>query len=228
MRIGICDDDRQDRQMVQELCQSVMKKNLIDYELYVFQNGLEVMEFDQTLDLLILDIEMPEMSGIEVKQKLQTLGQQTLIIFVSSHEDQILPAFGVHVYGFVIKEQVDKQFVPILESAVNLMSQTVWIEGCINSRSVKYIKSDRIYCDLFMENGEHRLMRSSIQEYEELLSQVGFVKTHKSYLVNLRYVTKLASKEVYLGTEAVPLAVRMRKNVEKQYREFCERNARYC
>lgn len=227
MKIGICDDDRQDCQKIQDICLSVMEKKAEEYEIYVFQDGKEIFESQHSLDLLILDIEMQEMDGIEVKQKMQMLGQQTLIIFVSSHDDLVLSAFGVYVYGFVQKEQIDSQFIPMLESALDLMCQNVWIEDSINSRSVKYIMADRNYCVLVMINGEKKIMRNTIQVYEELLRQAGFVKVHKSYLVNLKCVTKLSKNEVVLGREVIPVAARMRAKVEKSYQEFCERNARY-
>lgn len=62
-----------------------------------------MLSYSDSLDILILDIEMPEMSGIEVKKRLERIRNHTLILYVTGHVEFMQEAFGTYVFGFVEK-----------------------------------------------------------------------------------------------------------------------------
>ena len=100
-KIGICDDERKMREKIHQLCDVVMFRKNVEYKCIDFCDGREVLQYKHSIDLLILDIKMPRMSGIAVKRKLQERKEDTIIIYVTDYEDAIIDAFGIHVYGFV-------------------------------------------------------------------------------------------------------------------------------
>lgn len=228
MRIGICDDNTNDRQLMEDICLKVVENLSIDCEVVVFDEGMKLLGYENDLDVLILDIEMPEISGLEVKQRLRDLGKDCIIIFVTNHEELVFSAFGVNVHGFVRKQYLTMQLGNMLTSAIEILNMFVILEDNLDSREIKYMKSLRVYTELFLANGEKKVTRISIKKYEEILAKVGFVRIHKSYLVNLKWADKITEKEVFIGTEILPIATRLQKKVNLKFQEFCEKNARYC
>lgn len=228
MIIGICDDNQEDRRKIESICNKTLLKLSIPYEILEFENGEKFLECNDTIDLLILDIEMPRLTGIDVKEYLQKIDKKTLIIFVTNHDELVLSAFGINVYGFVMKKTLEKQLFDMIESAVLVINQYVIIDGIIDSREICYIKSERVYNTLFMADGSEKLLRASLKELEEQLVGVGFIRTHRTYLVNAKWIIRIGEKEVFLDKKKIPVSVRLRKEVNRKYRDYCEKNARYC
>ena len=171
---------------------------------------------------------MPGMSGLEVKQKLQLFDGNMMIIFVTNHEELIYSAFGLHVFGFIQKYNLDSQLSHILKSALRILKQHIYISQDLNSRNVTYIKSTRVYSEVHLTDGGIQTLRVSLKELEEKLKTAGFIRTHRTYLVNLAYVDRIGEREVHIGNAVIPVSTRLQKEVKKEYQEFCERNARYC
>lgn len=228
MIIGICDDSAVDRGNVRKTCLEVMEKYSIEYEIIEFTDGEEVFRCDKTLDLLVLDIEMPNLTGIEVKQRLQKIDKATMIIFVTSHDELAISAFGIHVYGFVVKKLWKEQLPDLISSAVEILNQSILIDGEIDSRKVVYIKSERIYSRVVLVDGSERIIRVSLGELEEQLMTVSFIRVHKTFLINPQWVKSIKDREIVTEQGNVPIAVRLRGEVKHKYREYCEKNARYC
>lgn len=228
MRLGICDDDEHDRRMMHRIGEKVMSGLGIDGEIIPFASGGALLDGMAGLDLLLLDIEMPDVGGLDVKQRLQGLGEDTVIIFVTNHVELMPSAFGIHVFGLVAKKNMGEQLPKMLASAMEMFGQYVILEDGVDSRDIMYIKSARIYSDLYLANGTKKATRVSLEKYGEKLSGVGFVRTHKSYMVNLKYAEEITGKGVRIGADTIPVATRLRRGVKERYMRYCLKNGRYC
>lgn len=102
MVIGICDDENVIRDKIEKICINETKKYCEDVVIQKYSDGREVLEKD--FDILILDIEMEDVDGIVVKNYFQKRKKDTIIIFVTSHNEMMSQAFGVNVMGFVAKK----------------------------------------------------------------------------------------------------------------------------
>lgn len=228
MIIGICDDDVQEREQLLDICTEVMKKEYTEYTLIEFDRGKAVLDYEEKIDLLLLDIEMPELSGIELKDRLQQSDKVEMIIYVTSHSELMREAFGLHVIGFIRKGMEDVQLPEMLHSAVQMKEPHLLIEGQEDSRMVRYIEAYYGYVKMICEHGETELKRITLDSLEETLAPYDFVRIHRKYLVNMRKIDRLHENEVELGGVKLPISVRMRTKVKKVYDSFARRNARYC
>lgn len=136
MVIGICDDENVIRDKIEKICINETKKYCEDVVIQKYSDGREVLEKD--FDILILDIEMEDVDGIVVKNYFQKRKKDTIIIFVTSHNEMMSQAFGVNVMGFVAKSYLDNQLQVMLDGAMKRVMNTVSIEG-VDSRKVCYI-----------------------------------------------------------------------------------------
>lgn len=226
MIIGICDDDKTVRTKIQNICEKIFLKFSEEIEILQFADGLEIA--NKIVDILILDIDMPNVSGIEVKERIQDEGLDTVIIFVTNHDEFVLQAFGKNVIGFVNKSNMDNQLEAFLKSAIKIKNKNIIIEG-INSKDILFIKSEQVYCNVYISNNEQCcLIRSSIKELEKVLNGTALVKVHKSYIVNFEYVDAISNGEFVIGEKRIPISTRLRTKVIAKYKDYCRENARYC
>ena len=220
MFIGICDDDNIMRERIERVCKDVTKKYNEETIIKKYKDGQEIT--DQNIDILILDIEMPMVGGIAVKEKLENAKSNTVIIFATSHEEMMAQAFGVNVIGFVTKKYIEDQLPVVLERALKIVRGTVLIEG-IDSRNIEYIKSEHL------TDGQEFLLRESMKALEDRLETVGFIKIFRGCLVNMEQVEEMKNGKVYMhGGTVLQISSRLKASVEKKYTSFCIENARFC
>lgn len=101
LKVCVCDDNVALRKYV---IRGISKhlENRHDLEFFSFSDGKELLESEEDFNIIILDIEMNEINGIEVKNKLMT--SSAIIIFLTGHSEYIKEGFGVNVLGFVEKK----------------------------------------------------------------------------------------------------------------------------
>lgn len=220
MTIGICDDEGIIRRELRRICNQLLVEQDVNCEIIEFQNGMELMNFPKHLEILILDIEMPEMGGIEVKNRLQRLKRDVIIIYVTSHDEMMREAFGFNVLGFVKKEYMQRDLPVMLISALEMVGNFVILRDDIDSREIAYIHTEQVYCRLFLIDGTEKVLRASLKELESKLADVGFIRAHRSYLVNLQYVEGIDDSMVYMLKQKIPISVRRRFKVQRAYETF--------
>lgn len=225
MVIGICDDENVIRDKIEKICINETKKCCEDVVIQKYSDGREVLEKD--FDILILDIEMEDVDGIVVKNYFQKRKKDTIIIFVTSHNEMMSQAFGVNVMGFVAKSYLDNQLQVMLDGAMKRVMNTVSIEG-VDSRKVCYIQAEHIYNILHLENETEVSVRCSSADLEKMLEGVGFIRVHRTYIINMAYVDHIKDKTVLVNKREIPVSARLKSRLRKEYSRYCRENARYC
>ncbi|WP_288683993.1 LytR/AlgR family response regulator transcription factor [uncultured Eubacterium sp.] len=225
MVIGICDDENVIRDKIEKICINETKKYCEDVVIQKYSDGREVLEKD--FDILILDIEMEDVDGIVVKNYFQKRKKDTIIIFVTSHNEMMSQAFGVNVMGFVAKSYLDNQLQVMLDGAMKRVMNTVSIEG-VDSRKVCYIQAEHIYNILHLENETEVSVRCSSADLEKMLEVVGFIRVHRTYIINMAYVDHIKDKTVLVNKREIPVSARLKSRLRKEYSRYCRENARYC
>ena len=225
MVIGICDDENIIRDKIEKICINETKKYCEDVVIQKYSDGREVLEKD--FDILILDIEMEDVDGIAVKNYFQKRKKDTIIIFTTSHNEMMSQAFGVNVMGFVTKSYLDNQLQVMLDNAMKRVMNTVSIEG-VDSRKVCYIQAEHVYNILHLENETEVSVRCSSADLEKMLEVVGFIRVHRTYIINMAYVDHIKDKTVLVNKKEIPVSARLKSRLRKEYSRYCRENARYC
>ncbi|MCI8377231.1 MAG: response regulator transcription factor [Lachnospiraceae bacterium] len=227
MNICICDDEIHERKMIREISEECFKEMDMPYQISEAENGMEALEMIGETDLLILDIEMPGMDGVTLKNRLQDESINTKVIFVTSHDELMPEAFGINVIGFVGKEWLSIRLSRYLKLAVTLRGKDILIDKTYHSRDITKIHSEREYCNLYFKDGSTALIRSSLKSMELLLREADFVQISRAWLVNLKFVERYSRRVVSMQGEELVVNRGFRESFDKRYENFCERNARY-
>lgn len=228
MIIGICDDDRGDRACIREICEAAAQENKNICTFIEFENARDYWESEYKVDLLILETKMPEMTGIELKNKMQELHDRTMIIFVSNHVEMMPLAFGIHVYGFVDKCVMQEKLGSVVSEVLKTIEQYVVLEEGIDSRDIIYINSEDNYCRVNLRKGKSILLRGSLNKLERALYSVGFIRVHKTFLVNPVFVNRIFKDRVSMKNgRNIPISIRNQKNVKEKYEQYCAKQSGY-
>lgn len=233
MKILICDDDRDVVIQIQKYCNSYLKKeNLLETtELICAGDGSNIEALEP--DILFLDIEMPLRDGLSVKEEMCKSAGKPLIIFVTSHSEAMPEAFGCNVISFLTKPVTRFHIETSLETAIRLLPRDIPLQlehhGMISSFEVAYITVDRVYTNLYLISGEIiSNQRRSLSAWENMLSEIGFLRISDNCLVNCRYIEDFGTSSITLESDMGVLNVsrRRKKNCQIAYDAYCERMAR--
>ena len=114
MQIGVCDDQKEIREMIVDKIKKVYPtENIISYK-----SGQEVLDDLRFPDILFLDIQMPEMDGMQAARELRKRDRQMIIIFVTVAQDYVFQSFDVGAFHYLVKPFKDQKFAEVLQNAV--------------------------------------------------------------------------------------------------------------
>lgn len=163
MKIAICDDEQHIHDMVEELLLLYSKENQIVIDIVHYLSAKQLLEEKEELDVLLLDIEMPELDGIEAALKLRDWGMEYKIIMLTAREDRYRDAFKIGAFRFVPKpiEELElyRAIDDVREHLVGLEKVTVFRDGIsyqIAQRDILYVEADRSASLIFTDQDEYR------------------------------------------------------------------------
>ena len=216
MIIGVCDDQAEERERICKVCEKVLEQIKCPAETALYEDASFVLQADTKPDILILDIEMPEMSGIELKDELQHKEGTTYIIFVTDHEELIADAFGLHVLRFVQKENLEDKLPEALAQAVRMKRNNCIVHGTA-SEKILYINSLGNYIQIVTESGKQPLIRKSMKQLKKMLEGCPFIEIKRGCLVNVAKIEKIKSGIVVVGDERLEISKRKQAEVTHAY-----------
>ena len=226
MNVAVCDDIKTIRQGIVAECERVREEINADFGIFEYDNIRDLKEELSSIDILLLDIEIGEESGIDVKNYIEENRLDIIIIFVTGYDSYVKESFGLNVLGLIDKSEVKEKLAAYLTRAVGIKAgESLTIEG-LNIRTVKYVQSDGAYVRLVSDDSREALHRVSMNEMEEVLKDHDFCRAHRCYIINLRYVKKIIT--MGHGKKYVVIDDKRLKVSDKYVFKFLERYKEYC
>lgn len=233
LRLAICDDESVVLSVVSGAIASTFKKKGIQVEVMTFRRvkDLEERMKEVEFQLLFLDIDMPEMDGITFAKRVRASNSRTDIIFVSSREDKVFDALRTNPGGFIRKGRFLEDAPEVIETwlknrpkeeAPKLVVQGARETVSYALDTILYIEGEGKIQNLHIVNQKDPVqLRRSMQELEEVLDPQGFLRIHKGYLVNYKYIRRLEDTEAVLTNgERIPLSRRRVQEIRNRYLEL--------
>jgi len=173
---------------------------------------------------------MPRIDGLTLASKIRSLDSDAVILFVSAKEEYVFDAIKVQPFRFIRKSHFQSDLSEALEEYLcqNKTEKdnhilTLEIQNEIYRFSVQdiiYIQAKDNYLDI-VTNKNHVLIRYKISDMEKLLESYQFLRIHKSYLVNYRYIYTLQNKTVTLENGmTLPVSRYRLSEVQTKFKEY--------
>lgn len=209
--VFLCDDEPK---FLTDLTEKV-RKVLPDSRITGYPDGRRLLEAlsSDGCDILLLDIDMPGLNGLDIAGRLSHTMEQAdkkpLLVFVTSHDELVYDSLQFHPFGFVRKGYVDSELPRILRDCMKeLAGHERHFSFHMANADVKlpldeilYFEAEGNYIRLFTDAGEYRF-RDTLLAVENALSDSGFVRIHKGFLVNQSAVRRLTPEEADLRNGA--------------------------
>lgn len=238
LKIALLDDDKTALLISKGAIESFFQEKNIAISLDAFNSPLNflAMAKEENYRLVFLDIDMPEINGLEVGKQLKGFNPQTDIIYLSQREDLVFDTLQLHPFGFIRKSKIIQDFASVLELFVNtvlntnrenkkitISSKTETISADIDQ--VMYIEGNRNYQTFYLKDGSNFDARVLMGELENKLKGNGFIRVHKGYLVNYLFIRMIGINEVTLtNNKVLPLSSKRKDEIMEEYLSVTRKN----
>lgn len=238
-RIGVCDDNPTMAKNISKIVSDCFSAHGGNFCIEMFTSGNVLINQNklEPFDVLFLDIDMPKVSGFDIAKSLRDDFSHCLIVFISLHSELVFESFEYQPFFFVRKNcgiPLEESIPPIVEKLVKHLQQDdkVVLEDAngrkkaVSIRDIVCIEVSAHYITYVLNlkgKTEKIRTRGSMQECEEKYKAYDFVRTHKSYLANLKYVTHIKNdtKEVELmNCINIPLSKFYKNGVDEEYTKY--------
>lgn len=211
MKIAICDDERLCRQKIQNLVTEYMVNHDLAYEFHLFSSGgdfLASSEAGAGYDIVFMDISMDTMNGIQTAMRLRSSCSGTFLVLVTAFIDYVLEGYKVNAMRYLLKDTLETSITECMD-AILLKMQTARVSfpftdgpQSLCTVGILYVESRRHKCIFFYmeKTPETHEIYCKLDAVEQKLSGYGFVRIHKSYLVNMKHIRKISNYTAFLDT----------------------------
>ena len=210
IRIAVCDDDTDsiiNNQIILKNCLSRLKALA---EIQTYSNGKmllnDILEDNSYYDLSLLDIEMPDISGMELVQAIKPALPNVKVIFITSHVKYAIDSFELSIFRYVPKNDLDKRLTYAVTDALKLImleddkSYTVLTANRMEKvrySDILYILRDGKNAALHTYHGIIKVRKSLLTVCGELESEE-FIFIERGCIINLIHLTQIKNSSVYL------------------------------
>ena len=234
IKVAVLDDVREDLERARGLAEAFAKAAAVPMSVRAFENPFDLLDYIEKnggFELYLLDIVMLRLSGLDVAEEIRRREESAEIIFLTSSREYALDAFGVNAAGYLVKPISEKPFAEVFGRALGKIaaagSSPLYIKVNGGMRKVMtdeivLIESFNHYRTVKLSNGGEIVTPTTLSEFSEMLRLFrAFDSPHRTYIVNMNYVSGVQGYELIVADTVMPIS-------KSAYRKFKENYIRYC
>lgn len=228
MVIGICDDDICILKELKTKVEEWIKINKYDVHVIVFNSPSELLKFNDEINILFLDVEMPDMDGFTVAENIRRKYPKMKILFLTSHKEMIQQAFKVQAFRYFYKPIDLKEINEGLNDAFLQLKKENGI--MVSGRFIRY--SDIVYVESIGDESVLHLINEELVTgitLKQWMKKLGddFFQCHKSFIVSLGAIKAVKDGEVAFtnSKKTIPVSIRKKTPLKNDYYDYIKRYA---
>lgn len=210
IRIAICDDEVEKGKRIALQVEKLIENRRGNYEIQLFSNSKNLLyEIEDGMDfeLLLLDIEMPDLDGIELTELVKHYLPDVLTIFITSHEKYVYESFRVQPFRFIPKAYLDKMLPLAIKEAIEFLQKSEGKFICVENqdglekiatRSITYIWHKEKYAYIEKSNGERAKVRKTLKQVYSELPSGDFIWLDRGCICSLLQISRISKGDVVL------------------------------
>ncbi|PAM91919.1 DNA-binding response regulator [Flavobacterium sp. IR1] len=226
MKCVIIDDEPLAVELLEDFVQKVDTLELVS----TFNNAIDAVSFinQNNVDLIFLDIEMPHFSGIDF---LNTIEKKPLVIFTTAYSDYAVEGFNLGAVDYLVKPIPFHRFLKsVVRAQQTLNPAATTVQATAENTSAPEIKQDfmfvraeyenvkmnfadilyieglKDYVKIYTTDNKFTLTLISLIKLENLLSNKGFSRIHRSYIINIKHVKSIQKNKVLISDKRIPIS----------------------
>ena len=225
LNFAICDDEHIEIEHLSSLVREWAAKRDVSVRISDFESAESFLfsyEDDPSIDILLLDIQMQKMDGVDLARKIRQDNENIQIIFITGYPDFIAEGYEVSALHYLMKPVKKEKLSEVLDKAIKRLSKLPEVIMLEVESGVLRLSVDEI---LYIEVLDHFLgvetttekhrVKMPLREFETKLPD-NFVRCHRSFIANMHYIKKITRTDVILDSgKTLPLSRRLYADVNK-------------
>lgn len=228
LKIAICDDEQSQIEYITSLVSLWGAKEEHNCEIRTFMSAESFLfeyEDDKTYDILLLDVEMKNITGIELAKRIRKDNNRAEIVFITSHFEFVGEGYEVDALHYLIKPILPDKLAQVLTKATEKLSvEPPSVVISCDGETVKLYVNDIFYVESFLhyivihtKDKEYKI-KENISTFQEKLSD-DFFRIHRSYIASLKHITQISRTSISIGKIELPLSRGKYDNVNRAFIE---------
>lgn len=215
IRIAVVEDEKSYQDKLKEYIGRFETECGQPFQITFFRDGLDIVDdYRPIWDIILMDIKMKHMDGMETAGKIRRYDPAVLIIFITTMAQYAIKGYEVDALDFVLKPITYSQFSQKMQKALAMLKkgEDKFLllpqedrKERVSTNEILFIEVRNHYLHV-VTGGTTYVMRYSMQEIEKELQDYHFVRCNNSYLVNLKNVTGVQKDSVLVGTHELPIS----------------------
>lgn len=228
-RIAIVEDEKEHQEILANYIARYGRESGEDFQISYYKDGIDfVDEYVSQYEIILLDIKMKFMDGMEAAKKIREKDRQVLIIFITNLAEYAIQGYDVAARGFVLKPVTYRAFSLQMEKVCKEINErkdiyvSILLQGGIRNISQKgiyYIESQGHYLNVHLQD-ETVTFYSTLKEFEKKLDAKRFCRCNNGVIVNLQHVQKVENAIVYVNSTPLPISRAKKKAFMEALTEY--------
>ena len=232
LKIAICDDEQYYRNKIHKLLDAYLNNRQLEYRIDLYLSGDQFLcrkENAVQYDIVFMDINMEKVNGIQTALQIRSFHSDTFIVFVTAFISYALEGYKVNAVRYIMKDTLNESIAECMDAILNKMSlkqvafsftgggkklftdNIIYIESRKHKSYFFYIESEIVTYQIY----------DKLDHIEQQLSEYGFLRIHKSYLVNMKHIAKVSNYTAFLDVgKELPIPRLKYQTVKEAYAEY--------
>lgn len=231
VKVAIVEDEQEASDVLLSHFKRYEKENGTEFHTAVFRDAVTFLTgYTPDYDMVLMDIELPNLNGMNASKKLRELDRNVTLIFVTNMAQYAIKGYEVEASDFIVKPVFYYDFKLKLKRAldrIDLSGQegriAVKVDDavrCLNAVDIKYVEVIKHNIIYHLQGGGELTAYGTLKEIEQKLPASSFSRCNHCYLVNLRYVTDVKDFTVTVGGERLLISHPKKKDFVKALNDY--------
>lgn len=221
LHIAIVEDEEKERAHLKDCLNYLAEKEKVIFQVTEFPSGRAFLgDYKPVYDIVLMDIEMPGMDGMETARALRKMDTATILIFVTNMVQYAINGYEVDAMNYILKPVSKFDFAMKMGRAISRstkrMDESIQVKTAketykVRLASIKYLEVSGHYVIYHTTDGDFSEY-ITLKEAEKKVSMDYLVRCHRCFLVNLGYISSVKGDMVYVGNEELPISRPQKKD----------------
>jgi Response regulator of the LytR/AlgR family len=234
MNIAVCDNEKDSLRIIQNRIKKEFTEHKIQVSIDSYEDGSQLKQTifsGNHYDVLFLDINMPGIDGIDLAKDIINVASDALIIFISFMDNYVYRSFEARPFRFIRKSHFNEEIPSVIHdiikeleqrSSTGILLETIKDYIQINPYTTVYVECHNKTLDIYTLQKKIQI-EYKLSDLEKHLAQYGFIRVHRGYLVNYRYIYRINKNDIILDDNTILPVSRLRRDeILKTFRRLTE------
>jgi len=233
INVAICDDDLEELKIISTFVSKNIEGLDLPFTITAFNEGLDLIKHmsssKESFDIIFLDIYMKASNGIDIAREIRGFDKECKIIFITSSQEHAIDSYDVRAIYYILKPINEEKLSIAIKLAIEgLDKENKQIVIMTKKGNYKVFYKDILYAEskarvvyIYLKSGEVITFYSKLEDFYESLKDERFLKSHKSFIVNMDFILKIEENCIFMGNDIkIPISSANMTVIKEMYFKY--------